>query len=225
MLVLNQFAQRQRESKMSGKILLVGAHPDDIEFGAGGTVARLIDEGMSAEAMIFSNCEESLPAGIQYNELLEECKKALHTLGLNSSQIHFFDIPVRNFPSHRQEVLQILIDNARSMEPDLVLYPNPNDIHQDHSAVAKEVERALKNSTLWAYELPWNNLKSEAQGFVELNESHVKRKLEAISCYASQSQRFYADPSRINAHMISRGAQIGVAYAEMFAIPRSIKYL
>jgi LmbE family N-acetylglucosaminyl deacetylase len=210
---------------MSGKLLLVGAHPDDIEFGAGGTVARFVSEGMEVKALVFSNCAQTLGESSEPDALITECKMAMSMLDVRQEDLNFFDIPVRNFPEHRQEVLQILIEQARSWQPDLVLYPNSDDVHQDHSTVGKEIERALKHSTLWSYELPWNNQKSDAQGFVELSQNFVDKKIAAISQYKSQSSRFYAAPERITAHLISRGSQIEVPYAEMFSIPRAIRYL
>jgi LmbE family N-acetylglucosaminyl deacetylase len=210
---------------MTGKLLLVGAHPDDIEFGAGGTVARFVEEGMEVKAIIFSNCAQTLTSSSDANTLLSECKSAMKKLNVSEKDLNFFDIPVRNFPEHRQAVLQILIEEARAWQPDLVLYPNSEDIHQDHSTVGKEIERALKHSTLWSYELPWNNQKSDAQGFVELSPKFVDQKIEAISQYKSQESRFYAAPERIKAHLIARGSQIEVEFAEMFAIPRAIRYL
>ena len=210
---------------MSGKLLLVGAHPDDIEFGAGGTAARFISEGMQPKVIVFSNCSQSLRENSDPNQLIAECKLAMNELGISENCLSFYDVPVRNFPEHRQEILQTLIDEARSWQPDLVLYPNSDDIHQDHSTVGREIERALKHSTLWSYELPWNLLKSDSQGFVELSREYVDQKISAISKYVSQSERFYAQEDRVIAQMISHGAQIEVEYAERFSIPRSVRYL
>jgi LmbE family N-acetylglucosaminyl deacetylase len=210
---------------MSGKMLLVGAHPDDIEFGAGGTIARFISEGMQPKVMVFSNCRQSLPKDSDPLQLISECKLAMKELGISENDLSFYDVPVRNFPEHRQEILQTLIDEARTWQPDLVLYPNADDIHQDHSTVGREIERALKHSTLWSYELPWNLLKSDSQGFVELSKEFVDKKISAISNYVSQSKRFYAQGDRITAQLISHGSQIEVEYAEKFYIPRSVRYL
>ena len=38
-------------------IMAIGAHPDDIEFGCGGTIARMIDEGLDVHIAAFSACE------------------------------------------------------------------------------------------------------------------------------------------------------------------------
>jgi hypothetical protein len=70
------------------------------------------------------------------------------------------------------------------------------------------------------YEVPWNNLEFHNNCFIRLNASHIEKKIIALGCYESQSERGYATPDFIRSLATTRGVQIGVGYAECFEIVR-----
>ena len=86
----------------------------------------------------------------------------------------------------------------------------------------KEAMRAFKNTTLFGYELIWNNLTFDTQAFIPLETRHLEAKIHALGAYTSQHRRDYmqADFTRSIAHV--RGVQIGVAYAECFEVIRLV---
>ena len=91
------------------RILVLGAHPDDGEFGCGGTIARLRDEGKSVWYAVFSLCEESIPAHLPRNVLQGELGAACRVLGIPDDHIITMTYPVRRFPESRQEILEQLV--------------------------------------------------------------------------------------------------------------------
>lgn len=192
-------------------VLVLAAHPDD-EMGCAGTIARLTDEGAYVGLLTFSQCSD-----LNGDELLEEWHAATALLGIRDPQM--FDLPNRQFPAHRQRILNIL-DQRRSGF-DLILAPATTDAHQDHATVAAEVARAYKHSTILGYELPLNQLGStELQAFVSLQPEHVDRKATHAYTYRSQAGKPYMAESFIRGLAAVRGVQAGVPAAEAFEVIR-----
>jgi LmbE family N-acetylglucosaminyl deacetylase len=191
---------------MFSKVLVLSPHTDDGELGAGGTIAKLVENGSQVTYFAFS-----APRDV----LREECIRALNVLDVKKFEI--FDFQVRYFPTHRQEILEILFNYNEKNKPDLVLTPSPNDLHQDHQTVTNEALRAFKHSTVLGYELPWNNIVFRENCFITLEERHVHKKIDALWNYKSQiSRRHYFDKEYLIGLTRSRGLQINEKYAEAF---------
>jgi len=202
-------------------VLVVSPHTDDGEIGAGGTIARFVEEGKEIYYMAFSSCEISVPKQFPGDILKIECKKATEILGIRNKNLILMDYGVRTFPLHRQEILDDMIALNKQIKPDLVLVPSSNDIHQDHRIVYKEALRAFKKtSSIWGYEHPWNNLTFTTDIFVRLEEKHIKKKIEAMKQYKSQDFRTYFDENYIRALAYMRGTQVDYPFAETFELLR-----
>ena len=80
------------------------------------------------------------------------------------------DDKIRNFPEHRQQILDKLISVRNIFNPDIVFCPSSFDTHQDHETVRNESFRSFKNCTMFGYEMPWNNLQFKNDLFVELDK-------------------------------------------------------
>ncbi len=100
--------------------------------------------------------------------------------------------------------------------------PSQNDLHQDHHVVAMEGIRAFKQTTIFAYEIPWNNINFSTQAFIKLDETHMKTKLEALKKYESQMAKPYANEEFIRGLAKARGVSSGGEYAEAFEVVRLI---
>lgn len=210
---------------MFNQILVLAPHADDAEFGCGGTVARLIEEGHTLHYAVFSKAVRSLPPGFSTDTLIQELTAARKALGFtnrDNDRVHVFDFDVRTFPAHRQEILDLLIGLRDQIEPDLVLLPSLNDIHQDHATVAQEGIRAFKRTTILGYELPWNNLTFNHQVYIPLEQRHIEAKARALSCYESQKHRNYANVEYVWNLAKTRSIDVNVEYAEVFEVYRWI---
>jgi LmbE family N-acetylglucosaminyl deacetylase len=129
---------------------------------------------------------------------------------------------VRQFPEHRQAILELLIEMWEDWRPEAVFMPSLNDIHQDHQVIAAEGLRAFKRTTVLGYEIPWNNFNFAYQAYVALEKPHVERKVKALECYASQQHRNYANPEHIWTRARTHGINIGRDYAEVFEVYRVV---
>ena len=201
------------------RALVLGAHCDD-EFGCAGAIMRLLEEGVTVYYAAFSDCAESVPPEFDRDILRREVKEAISVLGIPQENFFLYDYPVRHFPTHRQEILETLIQLRAKLTPDLVLLPALSDIHQDHSVVAHEGVRAFKHATILGYELPMNTISSTHTCFVELERRHVERKLAHARCYKSQQARPYFRPEFLEGLAAVRGVQMNVEAAEAFEVIR-----
>ncbi len=204
------------------KILILGPHTDDGEFGCGGTIARFIEEGQDVYYATFSCAEESVPEGLPKDILEKEVIASSNVLGIKPENLLIYRYPVRKFAQYRQEILEDLVKLKNTIHPDLVLMPSQNDLHQDHYTVAVEGLRAFKFNSILAYEMPWNNINFRTVSFVYLEERHIEKKLESVKCYRSQTGRKYANEEFIKSLARTRGVQIGVEFAETFEVVRWI---
>jgi LmbE family N-acetylglucosaminyl deacetylase len=203
------------------RVLVLAPHTDD-EFGCAGTICRLTDSGSSVRYIALSNCEESVPDGFPKDVLVGECKSCVEKLGVSAELVDFWGLPVRHFPSIRQEILERLVAVRGNWKPHVVLLPSSFDNHQDHAVVCAEGFRAFKSSTILGYELPQNVSSFSNTAFVSLSEDDLERKVDALSSYKSQLHRPYANVEFIRGLARVRGVQSGVDFAEAFEAVRLI---
>lgn len=189
----------------TNSVLILSPHTDDGELGAGGTIARFIDEGRTVNYIAFSGCETSVPVGMPKDTLRKECVRSVASLGLPPGQITILNYEVRKFPENRQEILDNLIALKKKYQPGLVLVPSSHDMHQDHTTIYWETLRAFKKeASIWGYEHPWNNLTFTTHIFVKLNEAYVRKKIDALKEYKSQYDKGYMDEMNLRALLRTR---------------------
>ena len=204
------------------RILVLAPHTDDAEFGCGGTISKLIENGNEVYCAAFSACEQSVLSQFPPDILINEVKSASAKLGIMSKNLFLFDYQVRTFNYRRQEILDSIIQLKNRILPDIIFIPSLSDIHQDHATIANEAFRAFKFSSILSYELPWNNISFSTSCFMVLEERHVVKKIEALMEYKSQAHRPYANAEFIRSLATVRGVQINTKYAESFEVLRWI---
>lgn len=203
-------------------VYVLAPHTDDGELGAGGLINKLIKSGSNVYYFAFSTAKESVPEGFPKDILKTEVIRATEKLGIKKENVIIFDYQVRKLNYVRQEILEKLIEYKKNLNPDLVLMPSLNDIHQDHATIAAEGLRAFKNTTILGYELIWNNLTFNTTSFVKLEEEHIMAKYNALQEYKSQGVRDYMSKEFVFSLAKARGVQIGANYAESFEVIRFV---
>ena len=204
------------------KVLLVGPHADDVELGLGGTVSRIIEEGCEVKVIIFSTAVSSLLPGFTQQGIVDETYKSLKQLGVTAEQIVIEDFEVRRFSDYRQEILEILCREARDFNPDAVFVPASSDTHQDHAVVHAEAIRGFRRTSVFGYELPWNNKGFDPTFLIELEERHINAKETALGHYLSQAHRPYFQPGLLKNLAALRATVVGVQYGEAFEVIRMV---
>ena len=118
-------------------VLAIGAHPDDVELGCGGTLARLASEGRAVGILHLTRGERGTrgtPEGRQ-----AEAEAAAAALGAKAMDfLDCGDGGLRTGPAEEDS----LIAKLRQWRPDLVLAPTPHDRHPDHTRAHQLVEAA-----------------------------------------------------------------------------------
>lgn len=201
------------------KVLILSPHTDDAEIAMGATLKQMSDSKIEVKHICFSDCRESIPSHLPDDITRDEFAAASEMLKFDSVCYNF---KVRCFNFGRQSVLDLLIEAVRDFPPDTVFMPSHNDIHQDHQTIHQEALRAFKHSTLYGYELPWNNLEGSPNLFNQISEDDLKFKLSLVANYKSQAHRHYTAPEFIRAIAVMRGGQVGVPLAEAFYQYRTI---
>jgi LmbE family N-acetylglucosaminyl deacetylase len=204
------------------RALVLAPHTDDGEFGCGGTMARLVEQGAEVRYVAFSIATRSLPPGFAPDTLAREVREATTELGIPESHLTVFDFDVRTFPDHRQEILEQLIEIWNDWQPDAVFQPSLHDVHQDHQTIAQEGLRAFKRTTILGYEIPWNNFDFSYQAYISLQKPHVERKVAALEKYASQQHRRYANAEYVWNVARTHGINVNREYAEVFQVYRVV---
>lgn len=204
------------------KVLVLAPHTDDAELGCGGTMIRLLEQGVELYVAAFSTARASLPPGSDPDLLRKEFNAAMDKLEIPESRRFIYDYQVRKLSYSRQEVLEELVELKQKIDPEMVLLPSGSDLHQDHQVMYNEGLRAFKEITVWGYELPWNHITFSAQAFVSLTETQITKKWEVLKLYESQidKQRNYFTEEFIKGLARVRGVQVKSDYAEAFEVIR-----
>lgn len=203
-------------------ILVLAPHTDDGELGCGATLARYVKEGSRVSYAAFSLCQKSLPAGLAPDTLEKECRIATRELGIDETQLFFYDFEVRTFDQQRQAILEEMVQLNKQLHPELVFIPSASDQHQDHQVIHTEAQRAFKHCTLLGYELPWNHSSFHSTYFIPIAEEFLQKKIKAVQSYQSQSHRNYMSADFIRSLAKVRGVQCNHLLAEAFEVYKMI---
>ncbi len=208
---------------MQKRILVLGPHTDDGEWGAGASICKWIEQGHMVWYAAFSAAEESVRGDFATDILREEILSAVLNLGMPVDRLRVFHHLVRYFPRDRQDILEEMIRLRAEFKPSIVLVPSSFDTHQDHEVICQEGFRAFKRSTILGYEIPWNCRKIDLTFFNGVEASHLDAKVRAIAAYKSQVFRAPNYEDLIRSLAIQRGSQAGLPYAEAFEVIRWIE--
>ncbi len=200
----------------SDVIIAVGAHPDDIELGCGGTVRAAAKAGKKVIAVVMTKGEQSADPEVR----CEESKKALTMLGV--SEVHFGDFPDTELPNSSKAVkfLEAFYDNQKA---ETILTHSINSMHQDHRQVGWLSMAAFRFSPrILAYETPRVTSTFTPAYYVDISDS-INEKLAALKCHGTQKNKSYIHVESIVSMAIFRGHQVNVNYAEAFEVVRFVE--
>ena len=199
------------------KVCFVGAHPDDIELGAGAFIANIQNK---AELLCVTLSDNQKNPQLQH--LVDEHYRSMAVLGVKREDVRLEGFVTRRFPEVRQEILEYLYQLNRDFQPDIVFTHTRADIHQDHQQTTEEVLRAFRGTTV----LGFDSLRSSYGFFphflAEVTEADAERKIDALMQYSTYRERYYFEPAVLRATLIRHGALAERPYAEGFDILRIV---
>jgi LmbE family N-acetylglucosaminyl deacetylase len=191
-------------------VVLVGAHPDDIEIGAGGLLLRLAD-AVPAVQVRYVLC-----GGVQARHA--EARAAAVAF-LPSADITFdlHDLPDGRLPGHWNEVKQIIQD-AAAAPADLVVAPSRFDAHQDHRLLGELAMTGFRDQVVVHYEIPkWDGDMGRPNLYVPLTNAQAARKVELLNThFPSQKAHDWWDDEVFFGLMRLRGMESRSRYAEAY---------
>jgi len=194
-------------------VLAIGAHPDDVELGCGGTLAQHRAAGDDVAILVMTVGER----GPQLlTTRMAEQREAADVLGATLYWGGFPDCDV-NAGSKTVELIERVIGEVR---PDVVYTHAPEDSHQDHRAVAQASLSACRRvPRVCFYEGP-TTLGFEPALFVDISGA-METKLAALRAHTSQVlKNGLVDLEAIEALARYRGFQGRIRQAEAFAVAR-----
>jgi LmbE family N-acetylglucosaminyl deacetylase len=198
-------------------VLALGAHPDDIEIAAGGTLLSL------AERHPGLHVRYVLMTGTQERQL--EARAAARAFAPGAElEVELHTLPDGRLPAVWGQVKEILAVLARSVRPDVILAPSPGDAHQDHRTVGELVPTAFRDQLYLGYEVPkWDGDLARPNTYFPLSDEIARRKVELLDkSYPSQRGRDWWDEETFLALARLRGMECRARYAEAFTCAKLV---
>jgi LmbE family N-acetylglucosaminyl deacetylase len=202
-------------SGMPLSVLAIGAHPDDIEIGAGGLLLSLAESVLRVRYVVLTGTAE------RHQEARNAANAFMPRADL---AIELFDLPEGRLPAVWGSVKAILEGVARSCSPDLIIAPSPGDAHQDHRTIGELVPTVFRDQLSLAYEIPkWDGDMSRPSVYVPLSAGTARRKVELLhKSYPSQRNRDWWDEEVFLGLARLRGMECRASYAEAFRCTKSV---
>jgi LmbE family N-acetylglucosaminyl deacetylase len=164
-----------REGAAPLQVLVLGAHSDDAEIGCGGTILKLISDGVigSLRWVVLSGTEERIEeARVSAEALLE---------GVPDAQIIQPEFRDGFFPYDGAGIKTFFEDLKRDFQPDLIFTHQRHDLHQDHRITCELTWNTFRNHFILEYEVPkYDGDMGAPNVFVPLDEEIRQRKIDHL---------------------------------------------
>lgn len=192
-------------------LVVVGAHPDDIEIAAGGLLLTL------AAARTGVRVHYVLATGSADRQAEARAAAAAFLPGAELS-FALHELPDGRLPAHWDAVKDVLHSAAAVLQPDLVLCPAPDDAHQDHRLLAEQTPTVFRDQLVLHYEIPkWDGDLARRNVYVPLDDDVARRKVELLhASFPSQKARDWWDDEVFLGLARLRGMECRSRYAEAF---------
>lgn len=167
------------------EVLVIGAHPDDIELGAGGLITSVIHEGHTVSNLILTD------------DLLGESRRveavqAAGELGIAEQSVYFAGFRDGFLRADGESVsrLRQLIADSR-LNPDVVVVHSMADSHNDHVEANKLAHAVFRRKVFLHFpiHISYEPTTFAPRMFVTLDERRLDTKLRALAAHVSQRDR------------------------------------
>jgi len=197
-------------------VLCLGAHSDDIEIGAGGSILHWITSGVMLEAHW---CVLSA-AGARAAEA--QASAAAFMTGAASVKVELAAFKDSFFPYQGGELKDWFVGLKSRVNPDIIFTHRRDDAHQDHREVSQLTWNAFRNHLILEYEVPkWDGDLGQPNGYIPLEAAVVERKIELlITHFGTQRSKDWFDAETFRGLARLRGIECRApeGYAEAFLL-------
>jgi len=167
------------------RLLLLGAHSDDIEIGCGGTILRLLAEWKNLEVywVVFGAQAQRVDEAVKSAQLLlgERTRKTIVTKGFRDGY----------FPYIGVEIKDAFEDLKRTFDPDVIFTHYRHDLHQDHRLICELTWNTFRNHLILEYEtVKYDGDLGTPNLYVRLDRATCRKKVAHIrKCFKTQGHR------------------------------------
>ena len=192
------------------KILVIGAHPDDIELGMGGTLYQI--RKYKPKIVIFSD-STNIPGNDGISNELEK------SLGQYDFDYKCLNYKTMDFVNH---VAEIRNDVYKLKNVDIIFSTSRNSQHLDHRILGDAVDDIMLDKTVLYYEDIRSGQNQLVNCWNEITSQELEIKCKMIEQYRSQKNRTYFQDNVLTDRAKFRGSQIEKQYAEAFEVKRLV---
>lgn len=201
----------------SDRVLAIGAHPDDVEIGCGGTLLDHRRRGDSVSVLTLSQGD----VGGDVSARVHEAVAAASTIG---AQLLLGDLPdTRVDPG--VDTIRLIEQVVKAVDPTIIYVHSKHDHHQDHRSVhAAVVSASRRVPQVFAFQSPSATNDFAPTKFVAIDDV-VVRKVHLLGLFDSQRDRSYLEPEMVvaAARYWARNLAPRARFAEPFEIVRTIR--
>jgi LmbE family N-acetylglucosaminyl deacetylase len=184
-------------------VLCLGAHPDDIEIGCGGTLLELIDRGQPIDVYwaVFG------ARGPRIDEAERSAERFLE--GAANKWIVVKEFRDSFFPQYYEEIKETFAAMRGEVSPDLVFTHRRDDMHQDHRLMAELTWCTFRDHWILEYEIPkYEGDLGQPNLFVPLDEAVCQRKIDYLmEGFPTQRTKSWFTPDTYWAMLRLRGVE------------------
>ncbi len=196
------------------RVVCLGAHPDDIEIGCGGTLLTLAERGGATVRALVLTGDDARAT---------EARAALPRFCPGAS-VEVSGLPDGRLPAHWSAVKDTLEGFGRRAPADVVLAPRIDDAHQDHRLLGILASTVWRDALIMHYEIPkWDGDLTTPSHYVALDRVTAHRKVELLHrCFPSQAARDWWDDELFLGLLRLRGVEVRAHYAEGFFVSKAV---
>jgi LmbE family N-acetylglucosaminyl deacetylase len=205
----------ERRDRRPWRILVIGAHLDDIEVACGGAIARLHDGAHVIDGLVMTHGQAGVDGGVRPAEPRAEASFP----GLDS--VRFLDFLDTRLSESSVPMTAAIEEEISRFRPDMIFSHSAHDLQQDHRAVHEATLRAARDQdTLFCYESPSVTPEFSPTLFIDVND-YLDVKIEVIREHWDRQPRPHMQPERVRGTAIFRGGQGKLRSAEAFEVIRA----